>query len=118
MSKQLQRSIDSAQNLSPTEQIELIKAIFDNLLAQPFEKLNLIETVFQLLREAFYKIDRPHLSSSFWQPKTLQQHIQEQQVRPITNLDDLVVDFWPEEQSVDDFLDFTYEQRRIAQKET
>ncbi len=76
-------------------------------MSQPFEKLNLIETVFQLLGEAFCKTDQPHLSSSIWQPKTLQQYIQEQQAQPITNLDDLVVDFWPEEQSVDDFLNFT-----------
>ena len=64
MSKQLQQSIDFAQNLSPGEQIELVKAIFENLLEQPSEKLKLIDTIFQLLREAVYKSSQPQLSSS------------------------------------------------------
>ena len=64
MSKQLQRSIDFAQNLSPGEQIELVKVIFKNLLEQPSEKLKLIDATFQLLREAVYKSNQPQLPTS------------------------------------------------------
>lgn len=54
MSNQLQQTIDKAQKLSPSEQIELIKTLFQTLIAQPIEKLNLIDTILQLLRETFY----------------------------------------------------------------
>ena len=64
MSKQLQRSINFAQNLSPDEQIELVKAIFKNLLAQSSEKLQLIDAAFQLLREAVYKSSQSQFPSS------------------------------------------------------
>ncbi|HEY83746.1 MAG TPA: hypothetical protein G4N96_01345 [Chloroflexi bacterium] len=64
MSKQLQQSIDFTQNLSPREQMELVKVIFKNLLAQPSEKLKLIDEAFQLLREAVYKSSQPQLPLS------------------------------------------------------
>ena len=54
MSKQLQKTVIFAQQLSPVEQIELIKTLFQSLIAQPLEKLTLVDTILQLLRDAFY----------------------------------------------------------------
>lgn len=48
----------------------------------------------------------------FWEPKTLEQHIQAQLTRPVTDIADLVADFWPEEESADDFIAYIYQQRR------
>jgi hypothetical protein len=58
MSKQLQQTVNLAQNLSPHEQIELLKAIFENLFNQPLVKFKLIDTLTQLLREAFYRFNQ------------------------------------------------------------
>ncbi len=66
MSKQLQQTINFAQKLSSSEQIELIKTLFQNLIAQPLEKLNLVDIILQLLREAFY--------ASEWPPSELELH--------------------------------------------
>ena len=51
------------------------------------------------------------LTTDFWQPKTLQQHIEEQQVKPIRDITELVADFWPEDESADYLVTCIYEQR-------
>jgi len=59
MSKQLQQTVNLAQKLSPQEQIDLLKAIFENLFSQPLVKFKLIDTLTQLLRDAFYRFNQP-----------------------------------------------------------
>lgn len=82
----LQTLIDAAQELSPLEQLELISALSQSL------HRNYQQTV------------------DFWEPKTLEQLIQTQQTQPITNIADLA-GFWPQEESVDDFIEYIYQQR-------
>lgn len=91
MSTKLQTLIEAAQELSPIEQ------------------LNLISSISQFLHHNY---QQTNLAGDFWEPKTLEQLIQAQQTRVITNIVDLGADFWPEEESVDDFIDYIYQQRR------
>jgi len=87
MSTRLQTLIDAAQELSLLEQLELISTISQSL------HRNYPQTV------------------DFWESKTLEQLIQAQQTQPITDIADLAGS-WPEEESVDDFIEYIYQQRR------
>ena len=49
---------------------------------------------------------------TFWKPKKLEQLVDEQQIQAVKNLSDLKTDFWPEEESVDEFNEFIYQQRQ------
>ncbi|MFQ5677415.1 MAG: hypothetical protein ACE5G1_16120, partial [bacterium] len=90
MSPQLQTMIKEAQELSPVEQVELIAAIS------------------QALQNKYKQLSR---NNDFWNPKTLKQLSDEQRVQAVKSLSDLAADFWPEEESVDEFNEFIYKQR-------
>jgi hypothetical protein len=51
-------------------------------------------------------------SSDFWRSKSVEQLAREQGVQPVDNPDDLLGDFWPEDESIDDFLAWLQEVRR------
>ncbi len=89
MTSQLQNLIQSAQKLSPLEQVELLQAISQFLL-QHHQK---------------------DFSTDFWQPHSLESLANAQAVLPVHNVSALRVDFWPEEESVDEFIDTIYRQR-------
>jgi hypothetical protein len=91
MSPQVQTIINEAEELSPTEQIELIAAVS------------------QLLQKRYTQLSK---NNDFWKPKTLEQLVEEQQIKAVKNLSDLRTDFWPEEESVDEFNEFIYQQRQ------
>ncbi len=42
--------------------------------------------------------------ADFWRPKSVEDLAREQGVKPVENPNDLKGDFWPEDESVDDFL--------------
>jgi hypothetical protein len=48
---------------------------------------------------------------AFWENKTLEQLVQEQGVRPLESADELAGD-WPEDESIDDFLQLLREIRK------
>jgi len=56
-------------------------------------------------------------TSDFWQTKTVEELAVEQGVKPIENPDELLGDFWPEEESTDAFLIWLRKVRR-QQKRT
>jgi Arc/MetJ-type ribon-helix-helix transcriptional regulator len=85
--RRLQNLVEAARELSPLEQLELIS------------------TISQSLHRNYQQ------TADFWEPKTLEQLIQAQQTQPITNIADLAGS-WPEEESVDDFIEYIYQQRR------
>lgn len=87
MSPQVQTIIQEAEELSPNEQMELLSAISEML--QNHHKQSL----------------------TFWKPKTLEQLADEQQIQAIKNISDLKTDFWPEEESIDEFNEYIYKQR-------
>ncbi len=87
MSPQLQTLINEARGLNATEQMELISAIS------------------QFLQKRY------RINNNFWNAKTVKQHIEEQQIGITKSVSDLGVDFWPEEDSVDEFNEFIRQQR-------
>jgi len=91
MNKRLKSIIGSVQQLPVVEQLELIQAISHSLYRN-------YHHMFQAM--------------GFKQAKTIEQLVQDQQKTPITDLSALAVDFWPEEESIDDFIEYTYQQRQ------
>ena len=90
MSPHLQAVINEAQQLSSTEQIQLISAISE------------------FLQKKYKTSD---LNNDFWKSKTFIQVFNEQPVQPVESLKDLRADFWPKEDSVDEFNEYIYNQR-------
>ena len=89
MNTKLQALVDAAQELSASEQLELISHIAQSL-GQRYEHTH---------------------PADFWQPKTLAQLIEDQGVQPVGDIKELTADCWPEEESIDDFLEFIQRQR-------
>ncbi len=92
MTTKLQTMIEATQELSPLEQLNLIRVISHSL----------------------YRSYHPAVGpeGDFWQPRTLEQFVQTQQIEPLTDIASLRVDFWPESESVDDFIEYVYQQRQ------
>jgi lipoate synthase len=89
MSPQLESAIAAIQPLSSTERQQVL-----NLLRQ---------TDFTNLADR---------SREFWQGQTIEQLRAIQKTKPTNNLEDLVPDFWPEEDSIEEFLGFLQAQRQ------
>ena len=90
MNTKLQTLIEAAQELSPLEQLNLISVISQSLYHN-------------------YRQTQP--AADFWEPPTLEQLVQAQQTRPITDIASLGGSFWPEDESADDFIEYIYQQR-------
>jgi len=63
-------------------------------------------------RKAIPPSPRSVLSSDFWRAKTVEELASEQGVKPVENPNDLLGDFWPEDESIDDFLRWHRQLRR------
>lgn len=90
MNKRLRSLIDSAAQLSIMEQLQLMQAISQSL----------------------YKHHHKLITANFKKSDTLEELAREQNMTPITALSSLAVDFWPEQESVDEFIRYTDEQRK------
>jgi hypothetical protein len=88
MSMAMQEVLEEARQLSPSEQLDLIRALSESLQEQYRENESLASTA-----------DRELLPSSI------------RRTRPATNFDEYVADFWPDSESVDDFNAYVKEQR-------
>jgi hypothetical protein len=91
MSTKLQTVIEAIQELSPLEQLQLIGVISRSL-------------------SRTYQQSAP--ATDFWGPQTLEERAETQGARPIEQIASLAADFWPEDESADDVIDYIYEQRR------
>ncbi len=91
MTLELQNLIDAAQKLSPPEQLSLIGEI-SKFLPRSYQQM------------------QPR--GDFWYPKTLKQHVQAQGASPVKDIASLQVDFWPEEETADDIIEYLYQQRQ------
>ena len=89
--ERLEDVIDTAQGLPPLEQLELISRLS------------------QSLRRSYLHIQP---TQDFWEPKTIDQLTQTQQPSPVTDMADFRADFWPEDESADDLIDYVYQQRQ------
>jgi hypothetical protein len=90
MTSKLQDLIVSAQELSPLEQMELIRAVSQSLVQHYRQGTSV---------------------SDFWQPQTVEEILEAQPVPPLKDISMLRADFWPEDESADDLIDYTYQQR-------
>ncbi len=94
MTPQLEAAIAAIQPLSPAERQQLLNYLIQGNSA-PTANLKA-------------------MSTQFWQGNTLEQVISTQPPTTVHNIEDLAADFWPEDDSVDDFLDFLRQQRQEA----
>lgn len=91
MTPQMKSILKETRNLTQDELMELMKEISGLLESK-----------------------HPGLSgdNDFWHPKTLDQVIKEQNVQIVEDLSDFAADFWPEEESADDFLQYIDQQHQ------
>jgi hypothetical protein len=89
MGTKLQDLIDAAQKLSPVERLDLITAVS------------------QSLRLTYGGAAGP----DFWEPRTLEYHIKAQETPVVAEIAELEADFWPEEETADDLIEYVYRQR-------
>ena len=94
MTPQLEAAIAAIQLLSTTERQQLLQ-----ILIQTDSTLN-------------SQPDLEVLSAQFWQGVSLQSLRAARPPMTVHNLKDLAADFWPAEDSVEDFLSFLKEQRQ------
>jgi len=94
MTPKLEAAIAAIQPLSPTERQQLLQILMQSgLTSNP-------------------PIDLKALSLQFWQGISLQQLRTTQIPMTVYNLKDLAADFWPEEDSIEDFLTFLRQERQ------
>ncbi|NJL40345.1 MAG: hypothetical protein HC899_29075 [Leptolyngbyaceae cyanobacterium SM1_4_3] len=93
MTPQLQAAIAAIQSLSHTERQQLLQILTQS---------DSIST----------QTDLKTLSTQFWQGTTLEQLLATQTPKTFQNLKAHTADFWPEEDSIEDFLTFLRQQRQ------
>jgi hypothetical protein len=90
MTSKLQHLIVSAQELSPLEQMELINAVSQSLVQHYRQDIS---------------------ATDFLHPQTIEEILEAQPVPPLRDISTLRADFWPENESADDLIDYIYRQR-------
>lgn len=90
MAANLQQIIEDVRALPPEEQIELIGVVS------------------QFLRRSYQHAVPP---TDFWQAKTLDQLVEARATQPVRDIVNLVLEDWPGDEPVDDFITYTYQQR-------
>ena len=68
-----------------------------------------MNAIYELLQNSREKI---LTNNNFWSLKTLDELLHEQHVNPVQTISDLFSDFWHEEETVDEFNNFIYQQRQ------
>lgn len=96
MTPQLAAAIAVIQTLSPTERQQLLQILTQSDSASNSQP------------------DLSALSAQFWQGISLQQLRATQTPTTVHSLKDLAADFWPTEDSIDDFLFFLRQQRQAV----
>ena len=94
MSPQLEKAIEAIQPLSTTERQQLLQI----LTQSNFEKES--------------NQDFAISTAQFWRGTSLEEILAVQSPKTIQNLKDFAADFWPEDESIEDFLTFVRQQRQ------
>ncbi|MGI0495000.1 hypothetical protein ACN4EG_24710 [Alkalinema pantanalense CENA528] len=94
MTPSLEAAIAAIQPLSPTEHLQLLQILMQSSLPSNFST------------------DLKALSLQFRQGISLQQLQATQSPKIVENLQDLAADFWPAEDSIEEFLAFLQQQRQ------
>jgi hypothetical protein len=90
MTPQLQQVIAAARSLSPRDKLELLEVISHDL------------------QQSYVFTEE---NTAFWSPRSIDEIAQTQGAPVITDIRALAVDFWPEDESADDFNQFIAERR-------
>ncbi|MDJ1178682.1 hypothetical protein PJF56_07395 [Roseofilum sp. BLCC_M91] len=92
--------------------IEVVMQAIDRLSLQEREQ------VLSFLQDHYYSGDRvkglENKNAQFWQGVSLSQLMENQQPKRFQDAQEWVATFWPEEDSMEDFLTFLKEQRKNA----
>lgn len=93
MTVALQKVIEAALTLAANDKLELLQVLATDLQQNAtFSAAN----------------------AAFWEVRSLDEIAATQQAGVINDVKTLAVDFWPDDESADDFNDFVADQRRIA----
>jgi len=76
----------------------------------PRDKLVLLEIISHDLQQSYAFAEE---SAAFWSPRSLEELVQTQAAPIVTDIHTLAVDFWPEEESADDFNQFIAGRRAV-----
>ncbi|CAN5659648.1 hypothetical protein BH24DEI1_BH24DEI1_04070 [soil metagenome] len=95
MTQQLQDILQAAHALSPEEKRKLLEVLSHEVLSHKVEP-------HPLEKEA----------AVFWASSSLEALIEQQKVQVVTDVRSLAVDFWPEDESADEFNRFIAKRRR------
>jgi hypothetical protein len=74
----------------------------------PRDKLELLEVISHDLQQTYVFTEE---SAAFWSPQSIDELVQAQVAPVITDIRTLAVDFWPEDETADDFNQFIAAQR-------
>ena len=91
MSVDAQKILEAARALPPESQLEILQGLAQSL-ARSLAPLT-------------------SASATFWDSLSLEELASEQHVSPVTDVSALQSSAWPEDESVDEFLAYMYEQR-------
>jgi hypothetical protein len=91
MTPKLQSIIDAVQELSPLEQLQLIEAVSEFLQRKVQQTLPVVD---------------------FWNPQPIEEIARAQNKPPVTDISDLAADFWPEQETADQVIEYIYQQRQ------
>jgi hypothetical protein len=100
MTQQLQDILQAAHALSPEEKRKLLEVLSLEVLSH--EVLSHKVEPHPLEKEA----------AVFWASSSLEALIEQQKVQVVTDVRSLAVDFWPEDESADEFNRFIAKRRR------
>ena len=92
MAMDLQQLIGEAETLSPQEQVKLIRAV-SHFLHRSYQQ--------------------PLATTDFWQPKSVDQLIQEQAVQPVLDIAQLPFDEGAGDEPADEMIAYIYGQRQV-----
>lgn len=84
MTQKVQQLIEAFDKLSPIERIEFAQSL-------PL---------------------RPEQLGDFWKSPSLEDLARQQNIHAVCDLDELAGDFWPEDETTEQFLTFLYQQRQ------
>lgn len=102
---------DEVVELEPNTRVRITIETIDEPGAAT-ETRSFLQTALSLNLEAPFDSSALHQASDFWQSPSLEQLVEVQKTKPVADLAELAGEFWPEQESADDFIDFVYQQRR------
>ncbi len=96
---------------------QAVRAIFENGVLRPVEPLEGVaeHSLVELMLRAIGKPSASTFETStedFWSCRSLEELARAQGIRPVDDLTELAANFWPEDESVDDLIEFVSEERR------